>query len=192
MWARSLHASSDGRGLAFARQDAHHSSHLWLDYFSLLGFVNIDLIQLRTNSVETTYRSTQGRGVPPQCPFRCRVLGTLGHWLQECPSSHDFRITRHDSVVQYIKSKLETSYTVFCERVFITTLGPRKLDLVVITPLGTFILDVQICSDPNFCRMDRPFLKKIAYYNTDELKDALVRSLNIHLDYIQISAIIIS
>lgn len=66
--ARTLHSPSDGRSLAFARQDSHSTSHSWLEFFFSPDFVFIDLVKLRTNPINTPYRSFQGSGVPPQMP----------------------------------------------------------------------------------------------------------------------------
>lgn len=103
LWARSGHSFCDSSGLAYARQDAHYACHRWLEYFSLSGFVFINLYKLRTNTIETPSRSVRGRGLSPRCSFRCGVVDSLGHWLQGCPTTHDFRITRHDHVVQFLK-----------------------------------------------------------------------------------------
>lgn len=87
---------------------------------------------------------------------------------------------------------MERSATVFAERVFITLIGPRKPNLVLLTDNNTYILDVEICSDSNITRLERPFLRKVTYYATDEFKDLIVRTLNVRLDSLQFSVIILS
>lgn len=89
---------------ALPLQDAHYSGQSWLDYFSIPEFLeSVDLIKTRLNCIETPFRS---KCPPLRCPFRCGVFDTLGHRLQGCPTTHDFRITCHDYVVYYIIDKL--------------------------------------------------------------------------------------
>lgn len=97
-------------------------------------------------------------------------MDTLGHWFQGCPSAHDFRITRHDEVVRFIKNKLDPTYTVFSERVFPTAIGSRKPDLVVVGPNIIYVIDVQISSDANISRLEQPFIRKIQYVTQMNLK----------------------
>lgn len=69
-------------------------------------------------------------------------MNTLGHWPKGCPSAHYFRVTRHDAVVQFIKAKLEPTFTVYTEWTFATAIGLQKLDLVVVCAADTFVINI--------------------------------------------------
>lgn len=107
-WQTQLTSSCDGRGLAIARRCSSGSS-MWLTRpnCGISGKEFVKAVHVRCNLLKTPARAGRGGRGSMTC-FTCRgSIAGLGHILQRCPSTHGYRVARHDSVARVLSSAIQ-------------------------------------------------------------------------------------
>ena len=90
----------------------------WIDSGTRLlrGAVFIQAIKMWLGVLTTRARSARGRDLDSSCTLGCGVPGTLHHIIQVCPRVQQWRITRHNNMVNLMVDKLrEKGLTVLKE-----------------------------------------------------------------------------
>ena len=111
----------------------------------------IKSIHLRYNCLYSRSRAGRGRNEKDRTCQRCNNgPDTLNHILQVCPSTHLWRIKRHDSVKNYlIRSLSQKGFSVHKEPRFNTSSGLYKPGIVVYSQNRIIVIDVQVVNDQN-------------------------------------------
>ena len=162
--AIQLLISVDGRGLKQQGQTPHVNTCV-LDGSALLsGGDYIQAVKVRGNLLPSAERSSRGRRTGPVwCDAGCNAWGTLAHISQSCARTHRLRCGRHNSVLDLILKRIESSgHMVIKEPVIPTGVGRRKPDLVALVDDVAYVVDVTITSDCN--DMSGPYEEKVCYY----------------------------
>lgn len=108
LWASRLYASCDGKGLEHHWNAGGYRSRWVANGFKLSGKEYVSAVRARCNNLATRSRKCRGRQVEkgrncPACPTRPE---TLNHLVQVCGRTHDWRIKRHNIVVDYVTTRL--------------------------------------------------------------------------------------
>lgn len=108
LWASKLYASCDGKGLEHHWNAGGYHSRWVANGLKLSGKEYVSAVRARCNNLATRSRKCRGRQVEKgrNCPA-CRTRPeTLNHLVQVCGRTHDWRIKRHNIVVDYLATRL--------------------------------------------------------------------------------------
>lgn len=148
-WRDKLVDSADGFGLRECGKVPQ--AHRWVREPTRLlsgkDFVNCH--RLRINALPSRSRTTRGRPqMDRHCRGGCGVSETVNHVLQVCHRTHAERISRHNSVVNYVsRTAVRQGYDVSIEPIIETPEGSKKPDIVAIKDNRAIILDAQVVTD---------------------------------------------
>ena len=103
-WRKLLVKSIDGRGLSIARECPSSSEWVSRPNCGITGKEFVKAIHMRFNLLRTPARAGRGGRGRMKC-LACRdsICG-LGHLLQTCPTTHGYRIDRHNAVAKLVDS----------------------------------------------------------------------------------------
>ena len=104
-WRKLLIDSIDGRGLTITRECSTRASE-WVSRpnSGITGKEYVKAVHLRFNALRTPARAGRGGRGPMKC-LACRdTICGLGHLLQTCPTTHGYRIDRHNAVAKLVDS----------------------------------------------------------------------------------------
>jgi len=107
LWKDRLLDSTDGKGLA--EHSKVPQAHRWTRELTRIqsgrDYIRINHLRYKT-LVTNALRNRINKSVSAFCPVCINTPHTLGHIMQTCPSSHGPRVHRHNTVVEYIGTRL--------------------------------------------------------------------------------------
>lgn len=162
-WRDKLYQSVDGADLKHIK-DISASCDWVRSTQAITGSDYIHFHQLRIDCLPSRARCNRGtsRTGPTGCRAGCSKTETAYHAIQQCFRTHGGRIKRHDNVCSTLGGHMKSSgYTVVYEPRLITSVGPRKPDILAIKNGEAIVLDAQVVKGDN---MERDFRTKVAKY----------------------------
>lgn len=165
--ALRLHATTDGAELVGTRRS--WASSMWLregDAFTR-GWRGLSMVRVHSGSLPSRVRVSRGRrrNLPTACRAGCAVMETAAHAVQVCPVTRTARVGRHNHACNLLATyAAKKRWRVFQEPHF--RLGGRgfRPDLIVKNHVGTFVLDLSVCTGSSARPIERVSQEKLEKY----------------------------
>lgn len=129
------------------------------------------MIKLSGGLLETRLRQARGRANQVRdCRHGCPQVEAISHIQQICTFTHDYRVRRHDNMVNKVASILQRrGWSITKEPRIPTREGLRKPDLICERNGVVYVLDGQVCVDVGVASPEDAHRNKIRYYNEEDI-----------------------
>jgi len=179
-WNARLHESVEGFELR--ETQGAWPSCAWVEdaYLSIPSGDWIKYNHIRINALPSLMRTTRGRRraqTDERCRAGCARAETTAHIIQKCYRTHGDQVLRHDAVAVEIGCSLSLKgWSVLREKIFCTSEGNRKPDIIASRQGIVKIIDVQVVSGTR--SLATSDAEKTAYYRRNaDLRDGIGRLL---------------
>lgn len=194
-WPKRLYSTSDGYELKECRKSP--ISHGWTEdsHLAIPAKNWIEYAKVRINALPSKMRTTRGERRDQAnvlCRANCNVAETTAHIIQECHRTHGGRILRHDAITNKVAELLmQKGYKVEREKIFKTSAGNRKPDLIASKGERVCILDAQIVSGYRLLSAAHT-LKRAKYAGNTDILASVSEKFKVPVSKIEVSTITIS
>lgn len=173
--AQRLHETTDGAELRRSRD--YKASTAWIrnPAVKLQGWRTLGMVKIHSGSLPTRVRKSRGRrtGDNHLCRLGCQTAETAAHVVQVCPAMVRPRCARHNAALSLLDGYARRKgWQVWLEPHFNLEERGYRPDLLVVTPRGSFIIDVSVVSGSGQRSLADINAAKIRKYRVDALLQA--------------------